>query len=459
MKRYVVVRRRRRNNRFIRLFLATIPLFCILCFVFLVIPQTLEHLANHGDVYVEAAEATSKYFASGKYVPDGINISDDILEVAKREGISQENLVSVILAAAKEDVAAHHLLGLMKVESAYCRNIGTGVAYTEGLARLDTAPAAQRKWWQTNLNMLKRLADNLGIDIMSIPGSKGAGAISCFQVMPANWFAYGGGDYRDTHQSAIVSARYLKAHGYDKANPGKAIRSYNYYAGQPYVDSVMAGAKIWEKIYYNPRDVTYSEVKPGLGSLISVFMEFLAHYSSGGAHAAPLPIPDLPTPVEGEFVHPYPGSQRSSYHWRQPVYSSDRRTILIYHPGQDYVNPQDYNKQSGGPILAAHDGKIVFAEYLPRQTNLAARWWISGNTVVIRAEFADGTPLCTFYGHGAPNTIRVTVGQNVIGGQELMKSGTTGFSTGVHLHFAVMVGGSGDFCDSGKFVDPNDYVK
>lgn len=85
------------------------------------------------------------------------------------------------------------------------------------------------------------------------------------------------------------------------------------------------------------------------------------------------------------------------------------------HSGQDFVVP------SGTTVRAAHTGTVV-----------TAGWGGAyGNNIVIK----HGSHLYTQYGH--LSKIGVYVGEHVVTGQQIGKSGSTGNSTGPHLHFEV----------------------
>ncbi|MGG5173814.1 M23 family metallopeptidase [Pseudarthrobacter sp. J1763] len=100
-----------------------------------------------------------------------------------------------------------------------------------------------------------------------------------------------------------------------------------------------------------------------------------------------------------------------------------------FHRGQDFV------AQCGTAVHAAASGKVTFAGWHP---------YGGGNRVVID----HGNGLETTYNH--LSSISVTVGQQLTRGEVLALSGTTGASTGCHLHFEVMV--------NGDVVDPEGWL-
>ena len=99
---------------------------------------------------------------------------------------------------------------------------------------------------------------------------------------------------------------------------------------------------------------------------------------------------------------------------------------------------------SGKPILAAKSGTVVTSTAL-KNSNGTYRSY--GEYIVINHH--DGT--MTLYAHGAPGSRLVSVGQKISQGQQIMSVGTTGNSTGYHLHFEVRV--------NGVPVNPAPYLK
>ena len=91
------------------------------------------------------------------------------------------------------------------------------------------------------------------------------------------------------------------------------------------------------------------------------------------------------------------------------------------HKGVDYAAPR------GTPIKAAGDGKVL----------LAGRRGGYGNTVIIQ----HGNTYKTLYGHMQGFAKGVTTGSNVKQGQIIGYIGTTGLSTGPHLHYEFQVNG------------------
>lgn len=87
----------------------------------------------------------------------------------------------------------------------------------------------------------------------------------------------------------------------------------------------------------------------------------------------------------------------------------------------------DIGASSGNPIWASKDGRVIFAGWKGGY----------GNTVVM--VHGDGT-VTTLYAH--MSVIQASVGDMVDQGEVVGKIGSTGFSTGPHLHFEVRVNGT-----------------
>ncbi|MBY3621063.1 peptidoglycan DD-metalloendopeptidase family protein [Acinetobacter sp. CUI P1] len=99
-------------------------------------------------------------------------------------------------------------------------------------------------------------------------------------------------------------------------------------------------------------------------------------------------------------------------------------------------NGVDMAAAEGTAINAAEDGVVIVAD-----------WWGGyGNTVIID----HGNNLWTLYPHIRNNGTKVQKGQAVKRGQKIAEVGSTGISTGPHLHFEVRV--------NGKAINPMPYL-
>jgi len=129
----------------------------------------------------------------------------------------------------------------------------------------------------------------------------------------------------------------------------------------------------------------------------------------------------------GRFVWPTPGYSRitSQYGWRtHPILGTKRM-----HTGIDIGAP------SGTTIKSGDAGAVVHAGWLGAY----------GNAVVVD----HGGGISTLYGH--MSSVAVREGQQVSAGQKLGAVGSTGWSTGPHLHFEVR--------QNGDPVNPWTYLK
>ncbi len=122
----------------------------------------------------------------------------------------------------------------------------------------------------------------------------------------------------------------------------------------------------------------------------------------------------------GIFTFPTDGPLTSGFGYRVHPILGYRR----FHAGIDFGAP------TGTPIRAADSGTIIYAGWYGGY----------GNTVIVD----HGGSISTLYAHAS--ALYVSEGQSVQRGQVIAAVGSTGFSTGPHLHFEVR--------RSGEPVDP-----
>ena len=131
--------------------------------------------------------------------------------------------------------------------------------------------------------------------------------------------------------------------------------------------------------------------------------------------------------VGGVFTWPVPSSHYiTSYagYRMHPVYN-----VWKYHSGMDIA------ASYGADIVAMGDGKVIMSQ----------SYGGYGNCVMID----HGGGIVSLYGHAS--SLCVSVGQSVKKGQVIAKVGSTGTSTGNHLHVEVR--------ENGAIVDPLNYLK
>jgi murein DD-endopeptidase MepM/ murein hydrolase activator NlpD len=143
--------------------------------------------------------------------------------------------------------------------------------------------------------------------------------------------------------------------------------------------------------YYNPM------VTPSAGEVVSPDLPQIN---------SPEPyLPDNSRPFNG-YIWPAKGVFTSGYGWRWGR----------MHKGIDIAAPV------GTPIVAAAEGEVI-----------SAGWNSGGFGNLVKIRHSDGT--ITLYAHNSK--IHVRRGQFVEQGQHIANMGSTGFSTGPHLHFEI----------------------
>ncbi|MEM9540132.1 MAG: peptidoglycan DD-metalloendopeptidase family protein [Cyanobacteria bacterium P01_E01_bin.42] len=125
------------------------------------------------------------------------------------------------------------------------------------------------------------------------------------------------------------------------------------------------------------------------------------------------------------FIAPHNARLSSKFGWRQhPIWGGRR-----LHSGIDFAG------EYGSPIYAADSGIVILAQWYGGY----------GKTVVID----HGQGITTLYGHASKFFVRE--GQPVKKGAAIAEVGSTGFSSGPHLHFEIR--------EDGKPVDPLKYLQ
>ena len=152
----------------------------------------------------------------------------------------------------------------------------------------------------------------------------------------------------------------------------------------------------------------------------------VANQSNGAVTAAAADASSYEVTSAGSGVWPAPSSH----------------TITSNYGGRSYPLDGSYNYHLGTDIGASYGTPVV--SYQAGTVLIASYHWSYGNYVVVD----HGNGLSTLYAH--MSALTVSAGQSVSAGQQVGLVGSTGSSTGPHLHFEVRINGSN--------VDPAPYL-
>ncbi len=158
--------------------------------------------------------------------------------------------------------------------------------------------------------------------------------------------------------------------------------------------------------------------------------------SSEGSQGAPS---EEPAPEDRFSRLSNNGHNHSHSRWQAPVRGRlASRFGMRYHPvlrRRRMHTGTDVSARSGTPIKAAHGGRVLWSGWKKAY----------GKTVIID----DGGGTTTVYGHASK--LSVKAGQSIKRGEYIGNVGSTGWSTGPHLHFEVR--------KNGRPVDPTPYLR
>ena len=129
----------------------------------------------------------------------------------------------------------------------------------------------------------------------------------------------------------------------------------------------------------------------------------------------------------------------SKFGYRDPIYKDG-----VQISGGKLHSGLDLCGSLGSKVMAVKDGEVTYAG------------WQSGygNCIEIRHIDEQGNTFYSFYAHMRDNSLCVQTGQNVITGQVIGIQGSTGNSTGEHLHFEIRTNSG-----SNKYaIDPAPYL-
>ncbi len=127
-------------------------------------------------------------------------------------------------------------------------------------------------------------------------------------------------------------------------------------------------------------------------------------------------------------IWPTSGDVTSRFGWRSSPWggSSERSD---WHPGIDIASG------NGTPIVATASGEVIQSE------------WYGGYGNMVQIDHGNG--ITTIYGHNSQNLVQA--GQRVKKGETIAYMGSTGYSTGPHLHYEIRM--------NATVVNPENFLK
>ncbi len=155
---------------------------------------------------------------------------------------------------------------------------------------------------------------------------------------------------------------------------------------------------------YEMQDLTISSSTEQTARTAEAYQEYRSDFK---------PVRQISEPYQmwqGQFIMPIEGRLTTDYGAKRKV---NNELTRYRHDGIDLAAP------SGTEIMASNSGKVAFSQ----------RLILTGNSIIID----HGLGFFTYYLH--MDERRVEVGEMVEKGQIIGTVGTTGFSTGPHLHF------------------------
>lgn len=156
------------------------------------------------------------------------------------------------------------------------------------------------------------------------------------------------------------------------------------------------------------------------------------------------PLGKIQWPLDGVYGKDFRTS--SSFGWRTHPIEKTRK----HHNGEDLIGQKYVKAFADGTVIKARASNIKKSNGEPGGY---------GYFVTIRHKI-DGVDYCSTYAHLKKGTFQVKQGDKVQAGKILGEMGTSGASTGVHLHWEIWKGKTNGWSADGRgFVDPIEFTK
>lgn len=122
----------------------------------------------------------------------------------------------------------------------------------------------------------------------------------------------------------------------------------------------------------------------------------------------------------------------------------------IVYGNADVHKAWDLSASNNTPVYSTCDGEVMQVSF-KYSTNTIDKNGGGGNQIKIKCEISEDTIYEVWYAHLYPNSSKVKVGDKVSQWQQIAEVGTTGYSTGPHLHF--QISSNGNYVDGMSLID------
>jgi murein DD-endopeptidase MepM/ murein hydrolase activator NlpD len=173
----------------------------------------------------------------------------------------------------------------------------------------------------------------------------------------------------------------------------------------------------------------FAVVPPGGGTLfLANIRPAVPTYSSSFSFQSAWVLGDFNARQSPDAVYRLPYKEGEAYRVDQAAGGP-----IVTHTSPQSANAVDIHMSQDAPVLAARDGTVIFAQ--ASQVDGSNNLDLLDKANEVRIQHVDGT--ISIYGHLAFGGVHVYPGQRVKSGDQIGLAGSTGYSTGPHLHFAV----------------------
>lgn len=242
--------------------------------------------------------------------------------------------------------------------------------------------------------------------------------ISAKEIDPGELLVIKASNIQPDEDLVVESEFDFKPNAFQEGNTRTVLLPVSYYhkENRAYSVKVTAGETTREfNVFLRPKEfiIQHMRIDPKVAAATR------NEKSSAEIREKLYPLKPVSDPVrywEGEFIMPVEGGRVSPEDFGKKRYVNDAPTSYRH-------NGLDIGHDEGTPVMATNNGRVLIADYLIE----------TGNTVVIEHGFG----LKSWYYH--MKDLNVKTGDIVKKGDVIGTVGSTGFSTGPHLHFSLTV--------------------